>query len=184
MKPWTYGTCLLLAVVFWGCSKSEINNSNYPDCFEDKSATHEAKWGCGSIVARIQFGATRLLNIRLDEAELGVTTDCQTFSIADHPQGIQIALVTHANHPDSIYYDYCNDAISPVDIYGELVDWPAQSGELSVAISNLAEDREDLRSFLVSMEISNLVVRHPVSGVDTTFETIVLKDVTTGYTVP
>ena len=181
---------LVLAVVILvvSCNKHTINEtagnpdsiiaailfpSKYPDCFTSMSSSTYYTRNCGSTFVTAELSKNEIITVYLDEQLLELKTTCKTFRF--DTVGVNIKYYTHANHPDSVYYDrypFCSDVLFINQ--GQLIPWTVVSGTVTAVVSREKAQRERCERYQVSMRLDN--VRFTYNNLDTTISTLIFKD--------
>lgn len=105
------------------------------------------------------------------------------FRIENDTNNIIINYYTYANHPDTVYFDFCDDAIL-VSGYGSKITWKAVSGTLTVAVSRELKDRQQCEGVRISLKLDNIKFIKENSTQDTTIASLVFMDRFAGICVP
>ena len=176
--------CLIILSILISCRKDgEVNY--YPDCFKKlTSSPNKTTWSCGEVFVAIQLDDHRMVSIFLNEQALDLKTKCKSFKVESDTNNIIINYYTFDNHPDSIYFDYCTDAILPPGYYGSKTTWKAVSGIVTAVVSKEKIYRRFCESCYASIELDNIKFIKENSTQDTTIFKLIATDKWVGYCIP
>jgi hypothetical protein len=163
-----------------GCQKP--GHKMHLDCFENLSGqTFKKTVGCGSLFIATQFDDNRHLTMSLPEAVLGFQTFCRSYRIEDYPTDVQIIYYTHANSPDSVYFNYCTDVVFRNS--GAKTAWRGVSGNIIVTVSKTQRNRVLCEDYIASVQLYNVrFVKNAKQ--DTIIQSLIIKDLRIDNCVP
>ena len=172
---------IILAIAI-SCEKDrEI--SYYPDCFKGlTNSSYKSELGCGNIFVSIHLDNHRVVSIWLNEEALNLKTQCRSFKIENDTNNIQINYYTYANHPDSFYFDFCDDLVFPV--YGNKITWKAISGMVTAVVSRERNYRKDCEGYQTAIELDNIRFIKENTTQDTSIASLIIKDKWVGNCIP
>jgi hypothetical protein len=176
---------LLIILFFTGCTKDKQINSNYPSCFKPLTGRPSIDASsCGNTVM-VNISNTQLIAIVINDVNLDLTTSCKTFDIANYSNDISVSYYTYNHHPDSTYFDFCDDVLYPPSHYGNKTKWSATGGSITLAVSKERKNRrvcEELYKMCISLDNIKFIKQNTVQ--DTVVPSLIIKDVTCGICIP
>jgi len=168
---------VLTIIATIACNKNDKENGSYPDCFKDTPSNTYSVNSCGNLTSLIYIDNNKAVSIELNDSALALKTTCTTYNISDHPTDIHIKYYTYANHPDSMYFNYCTDVF--VRKYGLKTTWTAVSGSVTTAVSKL--NRTRCEDYTTSIRLDN--VKFINGSLDTTIS-LHIKDKIVNACIP
>jgi len=169
-------TILILLAMATGCMK-EKSTGFYMDCFKGKTSSPVKSFiGCGTMLVAVNLDDHKLVEIMLNEDALSLKTKCLTFRLEDDTNNIKLKYFTYANHPDSIYFNYCNDVAFPDSSFGTKVTWKAVSGIITVVVSKEKKDRIECEGYRTAIELDNVRFLRENSTQDTVLAKLTIVD--------
>lgn len=122
---------LIFAALFISCEESETVYV-YPDGISKPDNVIESN-GCGNIFVYQFLDSLKALTVRINSNEYSLTKKRQDIDIDISNPNILLVLEISPNHPDSIYFNFCNDIAYPNS--GTTMKYKAISGKLSFSVS-------------------------------------------------
>ena len=149
-----YYLVLILALLFISCEESEIVY-DYPDGIS-KPDTIAESGGCGNIFAYQFLDSLKALTVWINSNEYSLTKKRQDIDINASNQNISVVLEISPNHPDSVYFNFCNDIAYPNG--GTTIKYKATSGKLSFSVSEDNPIKEPIQQtfYYVTIRIVDL----------------------------
>lgn len=126
-----YFLILVFAVIFISCEESETVY-NYPDGISKPDNIVESS-GCGNIFVYQFLDSLKALTVWINSNEYNLTKKRQDIDIDISNPNISVVLEISPNHPDSIYFNFCNDIVYPNS--GTTMKYKAISGKLFLSVS-------------------------------------------------
>jgi len=118
-------------MLFISCEESEIVY-DYPDGISKPDKVIESD-GCGNIFVYQFLDSLKALTVWINSNEYSLTKKRQDIDINGTNPNISVVLEVSPNHPDSIYFNFCNDVAYPNS--GTTIKYKATSGKLSYSVS-------------------------------------------------
>lgn len=127
----------------------------YPRCIEGDSKS--GQFGCfnmffGRILDEDFRNPTKVIAVTIDPAIVSVTRYCQEYDLPR--EGIKVEYLVSRQHPDSVYFYYCNDLLR-TDV-GEPIVYEVLSGKIKIA-SDIDSVTLESRDFYISAELLDLL---------------------------
>ncbi|MEP4531957.1 MAG: hypothetical protein ABJ004_02650 [Cyclobacteriaceae bacterium] len=127
----------------------------YPKCIPEASGA--AQFGCnnmffGRVLDENFRDATKIVTVTIDPSIITVTKFCQEFELPI--EGIDIKYQVSRMHPDSVYFNFCNDVIYENE--GQPLSYSAKSGYISV-VSSIDTVITEPMEYYISARLSNLL---------------------------
>ena len=126
-----YFLILIFAMIFISCEESEIVY-NYPDGISKPDTVVESG-GCGNIFVYQFLDSLKALTVWINSNKYSLTKKRQDIDLDISNPNISVVLEISPNHPDSIYFNFCNDIAYPN--MGTTIKYKATSGQLSFSVS-------------------------------------------------
>ena len=126
-----YFLILIFAMIFISCEESEIVY-NYPDGISKPDTVVESG-GCGNIFVYQFLDSLKALTVWINSNKYSLTKKRQDIDLDISNPNISVVLEISPNHPDSIYFNFCNDIAYPN--MGTTIKYKATSGQFSFSVS-------------------------------------------------
>ncbi|SNT13103.1 hypothetical protein SAMN05421640_2420 [Ekhidna lutea] len=108
-----------------------------------------------------------------------ITNQCENYALPI--EGITVSLQLSKKHPDSIYFNFCDDIV--YENMAEPFEWPLKSGHLKI-VANIDTVSVNSKDFRVSLELNEIVFNNPNSGKDTLINNIAFYKTHQGWEPP
>lgn len=126
-----YFLIFISAMMFHSCEDSEIVY-DYPDGISKPDNVIESG-GCGNIYVYQFLDSLKALTVQINSNEYRLTKKRQDIDINVVNPNLSVVLEISSGHPDSVYFDFCNDIAYPNS--GTTIKYIAISGKLSFSVS-------------------------------------------------
>ena len=126
-----YFLILIFVMIFISCEESEIGY-NYPDGISKPDTVVESG-GCGNIFVYQFLDSLKALTVWINSNKYSLTKKRQDIDLDISNPNISVVLEISPNHPDSIYFNFCNDIAYPN--MGTTIKYKATSGQFSFSVS-------------------------------------------------
>jgi len=171
---------IILLSLLIGCSTETETEPQYPDGIEQPTQLVESM-GCGSVFVYQFIDSTTSIVLIMDASKVKLTQKHQTVEIQEDNDEIIVRMEKAGNSPDSVYFNYCNDAI-PINT-GKLVTYKARTGRVTFSTSednpiSTPAYRSDYR---ITIEVLDLHIYDEKNNLVKTIEKIVYWDVNVGW---
>ncbi|QQS36095.1 MAG: hypothetical protein IPM56_17945 [Ignavibacteriales bacterium] len=145
---------LFFALLFISCEETETVYV-YPDGITKPDKIIVSR-GCGNIFVYQFLDSTKALTVGINTNEIKLTKKRQVFDISISNPNIKVVIEVAANHPDSIYFNFCNDVGYPNE--GVTKKYMAVSGRLSFSVSEDNPIKEPVWNtfYYVTIKVENL----------------------------
>lgn len=156
-----------------GASESEIQ-SEFETCIEDPN-DGLVVGGCGNIFAFkfLNEEKNTSITVEVDPGKVLVTNQCTDYQIP--LEGIEITLNKAKGHPDSLYFNYCNDIVFGNEALPHQFD--CESGIMTI-VSKIDTVDEINNAERISIQLSSLTFL--VNDHDTIINSVTLHQVLQG----
>lgn len=174
-----YFLALIFAVIFVSCEETETVY-NYPDGIAKPDKVIQSR-GCGNIFVYQFIDSLKALTVRINPNEVSLTKKRQDIDINISHQGVSVVLEVSPNHPDSVYYNFCNDIAH--QNHGTTIKYKATSGKLSFSVSedNPIKAASWASMYFVTIRIENLHLYNEESHDEIILDEIVFWNVHVGW---
>ncbi|GAB6283632.1 MAG: hypothetical protein STSR0008_24160 [Ignavibacterium sp.] len=126
-----YFLILIFATLFISCEESETVY-DYPDGIRKPDNIIES-YGCGNIFVYQFLDSLKALTVSINSKEYSLTKKRQDIDLDISNPNVSVVFEISPNHPDSIYFNFCNDIAYPNK--GTTIKYKAISGKLSFSVS-------------------------------------------------
>jgi hypothetical protein len=176
-----YFLVILLAITFISCQEEEIVY-DYPDGISKPDNIIESK-GCGNIFVYQFLDSLRALTVWINSSEYNLTKKRQDIDLDISNQNVSVVLEISPDHPDSIYFNFCND-IAYIN-EGTTIKYKAASGRLSFSVSEDNPLKEPAWKifYYVTIRIENLHLVNPETNDEIIIEEAVFWNVAAGWMI-
>ena len=166
-------------MMFISCEESEIVY-DYPDGIPKPDNIIESR-GCGNIFVYQFLDSLKALTVWINSNEYSLTKKRQDIDINATNPNISVVLEVSPNHPDSIYFNFCNDVAYPNS--GTTIKYKATSGKLSYSVSEDNPIKEPIWKtfYYVTVRIQNLHLYNPETNDEIIVNEIVFWNVGVGW---
>lgn len=169
---------IILLILLIGCSTEP--EPQYPDGIEQPSQLVESK-GCGSVFVYQFIDSTTSIVLIMDASKVKFTQKRQTVELENGNDEIIVRMERAGNSPDSVYFNYCDDAI-PID-RGKLISYKARTGRVTFSTSedNPIQTPAYRSNYRITIEALDLHIYDEKDNLVKTIEKIVFWDVSVGW---
>jgi hypothetical protein len=122
---------LIFAMTVISCEESEIVY-DYPDGISKPDNVIESG-GCGNIFVYQFLDSLKALTVRINSDDYNLTKKRQDIDLSISNPNVSVVLEISPNHPDSVYFNFCNDIAFPNR--GTTIKYKATAGILSFSVS-------------------------------------------------
>jgi hypothetical protein len=170
---------LIIPIFFSSCMESEIIYE-YPDGIS-KPDTVIQSGGCGNIFVYQFLDSLKALTVHINANYYDLTKKRQDIELNDSNPNLSVILEISPNHPDSVYFNYCDDIAYPNS--GTTIKYKATSGKLSFSVSedNPIKDPVWQTFYYVTVRIENLHLYNQENNDEIIIEEIVFWHVGVGW---
>jgi hypothetical protein len=174
-----YFLILIIPLIFISCEESEMTYE-YPDGISKPDIVIESK-GCGNIFVYQFLDSLKALTVRINAKEYNLTKKRRDIDLDVSNPNVSVVLEISPNHPDSIYFNFCNDITYPNS--GTTIKYKATSGRLSFSVSEDNPIKEPVwQSFYyVTIRIVNLHLLNQDTNDEVVINEIVFWNVGVGW---
>ncbi len=162
-------------VLLIGCKKDKV--PEYPHCFANLTATHQAYSDFGGTTLYVNITDTSTLVFNLDDRQLGIGTTCKELQPSDFESWSSISYMEWSLHPDSIPPDFSNDVWQPNT--STIRTWALSEGNITAIVPDVPENREINKPFNMSFQLRDGVFNRSQSGLSNIeIDNIIVRDAT------
>lgn len=174
-----YFFIMFFAITFVSCEESEIVY-DYPDGISKPDNIVESS-GCGNIFVYQFLDSLKALTVRVNSNEYSLTKKRQDIDINVSNPNISVVLEVSPNHPDSVYFNFCNDVAYPNS--GTTIKYKAISGKLSFSVSEDNPIKEPIWEtfYYVTIRIENLHLLNQETNDEIIIDEVVYWNVGVGW---
>lgn len=174
-----YFLILVFAAIFISCEETETVY-DYPDGIAKPDNVIESR-GCGNIFVYQFLDSLKALTVRINSNEYSLTKKRQEIDINISNPNVSVVLEVSPNHPDSVYFNFCNDIAYPN--YGTTIKYKAVSGKLSFTVSEDNPIKEPAWEtfYYVTIKIENLHLVNQETNDEIIIDEIVFWNVGVGW---
>ncbi|MCF6268542.1 MAG: hypothetical protein L3J41_02395 [Melioribacteraceae bacterium] len=171
-------TLIILLVLLIGCSTEP--EPQYPDGIEQPTQLVESK-GCGSVFVYQFIDSTTSIVLTMNTSKVKFTQKRQTVEIQKDNDQIMVRMEKAGNSPDSVYFNYCDDAI-PSNT-GKLISYKARAGRVTFSTSedNPIQTPAYRSNYRITIEVLDLHIYDEKDNLVKRIEKIVFWDVRVGW---
>ena len=170
---------LIFALTLISCEEQEIIYI-YPDGISKPDNIVESK-GCGNIFVYQFLDSLRVLTVSINSNEYNLTVKRQDIDLGISNPNVSVVLEISPNHPDSVYFNFCNDIAYPN--LGTTIKYKAISGKLSFSVSedNPIKEPRWKTFYYVTIRIENLHLYNSDTDEEIILNEIVFWNVGVGW---
>ena len=174
-----YFLILIFAAIFISCEETETVY-DYPDGIAKPDNVKESH-GCGNIFVYQFLDSLKSLTVRINSNEYTLTKKRQDIDINISNPNVSVVLEVSPNHPDSVYFNFCNDVAYPNS--GKTIKYKATSGKLSFSVSEDNPIKEPIWQtfYYVTIRIENLHLLNPETNDEIILDEVVYWNVGVGW---
>ncbi|GAB5416878.1 MAG: hypothetical protein Crog4KO_17450 [Crocinitomicaceae bacterium] len=166
---------LLLIVVLVSCKQDKV--PEYPHCFANLTATHQAYSDFGGTSLYVSITDTSTIVFNLDDRRLGIGATCMEIEPSDFDSWSSVTYMEWSLHPDSIPPDFSNDVWQSNT--STVKSWSISEGSITAIVSDLPENREINKPFNMSFQLRGGVFNRSQNGLSNIeIDNIVVRDAT------
>ncbi len=126
-----YFYLMIFTLAFISCEEPETIYE-YPDGIS-KPVNVVQSYGCGNVFIYQFLDSLKALTVWINSNYYRLTKKRQDIDIDPSNPNISVVLEVSPNHPDSVYFNFCNDIVYPNT--GTTIKYKALSGKLSFTVS-------------------------------------------------
>lgn len=174
-----YLLILIFAMAFISCEESDIVY-NYPDGISKPDNITKSS-GCGNIFVYQFLDSLKALTVWINANEYNLTKKRQDINLDITNPNVSVVLEISPNHPDSIYFNFCNDIAYPNS--GATIKYKATSGKISFSVSEDNPIKEPIWEtfYYVTIRIENLHLSNQENNDEIIINEIVFWNVEVGW---
>jgi len=146
---------ILLILLLTFCTESE-DVAQYPDCITYTGDI--VSQGCGTMAYQY-LDSNKVLKASIS---LDVTKQCQTFDLSENAEVVEITLEVKGPSPDSVYFNYCSDAIYQNQT--NPLSYPANVGIVTISSSVDYPTNGPDDYFDVTIHVEGLMIPYGTDG--------------------
>lgn len=169
----------IFAIIFISCEESE-KVYDYPDGISKSDNIVESS-GCGNIFVYQFLDSLKALTVWINSNENSLTKKRQDIDIDISNPNISVVLEISPNHPDSIYFNFCNDIAYTNS--GTTIKYKAISGKLSYSVSEDNPIKEPIWQtfYYVTVRIENLHLINQETNEEIIIDEVIFWNVGVGW---
>ncbi len=170
---------MLLSLLI-GCSTEPEPGPQYPDGIEQPTQLVDSK-GCGSVFVYQFIDSTTSIVLIIDASKIQFTQKRQTIELQNDNDEIIVRMEKAGNSPDSVYLNYCTDAI-PINA-GKPIRYVARSGRVTFSTSenNPIQTPAYRSNYRITIEALDIHIYDEKNNIVKVIEKIVFWDVRVGW---